>query len=88
LGSPLACFSPNTEISFFDDFSEILFDTSPVFLLVFSPLETADLLIYYSLQVMDILYCVTKKAASAAQRPYGIPYSGTWEKLIHEKNQK
>jgi hypothetical protein len=46
-----------------------LLDICPVFLLVFSPLETADLLYYSSLQVMAILCCVAKKAASAAQLP-------------------
>jgi hypothetical protein len=40
LGSPLAGFSPNTEISFWR-FPNLL-DICPVFLLVFSPLETAD----------------------------------------------
>ena len=43
LGSPLAGFSPNTEISFLM-ISQNLLDICPVFLLVFSPLETADLL--------------------------------------------
>jgi hypothetical protein len=43
LGSPLAGFSPNTEISFLM-ISPNLLDICPVFLLVFSPLETADLL--------------------------------------------
>jgi hypothetical protein len=41
LGSPLAGFSPNTEISFLM-ISPYLLDICPVFLLVFSPLETAD----------------------------------------------
>jgi hypothetical protein len=41
LGSPLAGFSPNTEISFLV-ISPNLLDICPVFLLVFSPLETAD----------------------------------------------
>ncbi len=43
LGSPLAGFSPNTEISFLM-ISPYLLDICPVFLLVFSPLETADFL--------------------------------------------
>jgi hypothetical protein len=46
LGSPLAGFSPNTEISFLM-ISPKLLDICPVFLLVFSPLETADLLILF-----------------------------------------
>ncbi len=41
LGSPLAGFSPNTEISFLM-ISPYLLDIFLVFLLVFSPLETAD----------------------------------------------
>jgi hypothetical protein len=45
-GSPLAGFSPNTEISFLM-ISPNLLDISPVFLLVFSPLETSDLLILF-----------------------------------------
>ncbi len=67
LGSSLAGFLPNTEISFLM-VSPKLLDICPVFLLVFSPIKTANLLIYYSsLQVMAILCCVAKKAASAAQ---------------------
>jgi hypothetical protein len=46
LGSPLAGFSQNTEISFLM-ISPNLLDICPVFLLVFSPLETADLLILF-----------------------------------------
>jgi hypothetical protein len=46
LGSPLAGFSPNTEISFLM-ISPNLLDICPVFLLVFSPRETADLLILF-----------------------------------------
>jgi hypothetical protein len=46
LGSPLAGFSPNTEISFLM-ISQNLLDICPVFLLVFSLLETADLLILF-----------------------------------------
>jgi hypothetical protein len=46
LGSPLAGFSPNTEIRFLM-ISPNLLDICPVFLLVFSPLETADLLILF-----------------------------------------
>jgi hypothetical protein len=42
LGSPLAGFPPNKEIRFFDDFSIFtVYDFWPVFLLIFSPLETA-----------------------------------------------
>ena len=41
LGSPLAGFSPNTEISFLM-ISPYLLDFCPVFLLVYSSLETAD----------------------------------------------
>jgi hypothetical protein len=43
LGSPLAGFSPNTGISFLM-ISPKLLDIFPVFLLVFSPIKTADLL--------------------------------------------
>jgi hypothetical protein len=43
LGSPLAGFSPNNEISFLM-ISPYLLDFCPVFLLVFFPLETADFL--------------------------------------------
>jgi hypothetical protein len=46
LGSPLAGFLPNTEISFLM-ISPKLLDICPVFLLVFSPIETADLLILF-----------------------------------------
>jgi hypothetical protein len=46
LGSPLLGFSPNTEISFLMISPKIL-DICPVFLLVFSHLETADLLILF-----------------------------------------
>jgi hypothetical protein len=46
LGSPLAGFLPNTEISFLM-ISPKLLDICPVSLLVFSPLETADLLILF-----------------------------------------
>jgi hypothetical protein len=45
LGSPLAGFSPNTEISFL--MISPNFDICPVFLLAFSLLETADLLILF-----------------------------------------
>jgi hypothetical protein len=70
LGSPLTGFSPNTGISFLM-ISPKLLDICPVFLLVFSPIKTADLLIYYSsLQVMAILCCVAKKAASVAHIPF------------------
>ena len=43
LGSPLAGFSPNTEISFLM-ISPYLLNFCPVLLLIFSPLETADFL--------------------------------------------
>jgi hypothetical protein len=46
LGSPLAGFLPNTEISFLM-ISPKLLDICPGFLLVFSPLETADILILF-----------------------------------------
>jgi hypothetical protein len=45
LGSPLSGFSPNTETSFLM-ISPNLLDIFPVFLLVFSPLETADLMLF------------------------------------------
>jgi hypothetical protein len=41
LGSPLAGFTTNTEISFLM-ISPYLLISYPVFLLIFSPLETAD----------------------------------------------
>jgi hypothetical protein len=46
MGSPLAGFPPNTEISFLM-ISPNLLDICPVFLLVFSPLQTADFLILF-----------------------------------------
>jgi hypothetical protein len=46
LGSPLAGFLPNTEISFLM-ISPKLLDICPVFLLVFSPVKTADLFILF-----------------------------------------
>jgi hypothetical protein len=46
LGSPLAGFFPNTEISFLM-ISPKLLDICPVFLLVFSPIKTVDLLILF-----------------------------------------
>jgi hypothetical protein len=46
LGSPLAGFSPNTEISFLM-ISPNLLDVCPIFLLVFSPLKTADFLMLF-----------------------------------------
>ncbi len=46
LGSPLAGFSPNTEISFLTRFPKLL-DIWPAFLLVFSPIKTALLLILF-----------------------------------------
>jgi hypothetical protein len=66
LDSPLAGFSPNTEISFLM-ISPYLLDICPVFLLVFSPLETADFLMFF-LPLGDgySLLC-SQKTASAAQ---------------------
>jgi hypothetical protein len=46
LGSPLAGFSPNTGISLLM-ISPNLLDICPVFLLVFSPIKIADLLILF-----------------------------------------
>jgi hypothetical protein len=48
LGSPLAGFSPNTEISFLM-ISPNLLDICPFFLLAFSPLETADFFMLFQL---------------------------------------
>ncbi len=45
-GGPTAGFSPNTEISFLM-ISPKLLNICPVFLLVFSPIKTADLLILF-----------------------------------------
>jgi hypothetical protein len=46
LGGPLVGFLPNTEINFLM-ISPKLLDICPVFLLVFSPIKTADLLILF-----------------------------------------
>jgi hypothetical protein len=46
LGSPLAGFPSNTEISFLMISLKFL-DICPIFLLVFSPIKTADLLILF-----------------------------------------
>jgi hypothetical protein len=46
LGSPLVGFSPNTEICFLM-ISPNLLDICPIFLLVFSPHETADILMLF-----------------------------------------
>jgi hypothetical protein len=46
LGSPLAGFSQNTEINFMM-ISPNLLDICPIYLLVFSPLETADILMSF-----------------------------------------
>jgi hypothetical protein len=46
LGSPLVGFPPDTGISFLMISSKLL-DICPVFLLVFSPIKTADLLILF-----------------------------------------
>ena len=57
LGSPLAGFLPNTEISFLM-ISMKLLDICPVSLLIFSPIKTADFRYYSSRQMMAILCCV------------------------------
>jgi hypothetical protein len=66
LGSPLAGFLPNTEISFLM-ISPKLLDICPVFLLVFSPLETADFLMLFKPLVDGYSMLCSQKAASAAQ---------------------
>jgi hypothetical protein len=65
LGSPLAGFLSNTEIS-------KLLDICPVFLLIFSPIKTADFWYYSSRQMMAILCCVANKGASAAHVQYTV----------------
>jgi hypothetical protein len=66
LGSPLAGFSPNTDISFLM-ISPNLLDICLVFLLVFSPLETADFLKLFKPLVDGYSLLCSQKAASAAQ---------------------
>ncbi len=65
LGSPLAGFSPNTEINFLM-ISPYLLDICPVFLLIFSPLETADfLMLFKPLGDGYSLLCSQKTASTA-----------------------
>jgi hypothetical protein len=66
LGSPLAGFSPNTEIIFLM-ISPYLLDFCPVFLLVFSPLETADFLMLFKPLGDGYSLLCSQKTASAAQ---------------------
>jgi hypothetical protein len=66
LGSPLAGSSPNTDISFLM-ISPNLLDICLVFLLVFSPLETADFLMLFKPLVDGYSLLCSQKAASAAQ---------------------
>ncbi len=66
LGSPLAGFSPNTEISFLMISPNVLY-ICPVFLLVFSPLETADFFMLFSLLGDGYSLLCSQKTASAAQ---------------------
>jgi hypothetical protein len=66
LGSPLAGFSPNTDISFLM-ISPNLLDICLVFLVVFSPLETADFLMSFKPLVDGYSLLCSQKAASAAQ---------------------
>jgi hypothetical protein len=65
LGSPLAGFSPNTEISFLM-ISPYLLDFCPVFLLLFSPLETADFLMLFKPLGDGYSLLCSQKTASAA----------------------
>jgi hypothetical protein len=65
LGSPLAGFSPNTEISFLM-ISPYLLDFCPVFLLLFSPLETADFLMLFKPLGFGYSLLCSQKTASAA----------------------
>ncbi len=66
LGSPLAGFSPNTDISLLM-ISPNLLDICLVFLLVFSPLETADFLMLFKPLVDGYSLLCSQKAASATQ---------------------
>ncbi len=66
LGSPLAGFSPNTDISFLM-ISPNLLDICLIFLLVFSPLETADFLMLFKPLGDGYSLLCSQKAASTAQ---------------------
>jgi hypothetical protein len=66
LGSPLAGFSQNTEISFLM-ISPYLLDICHVFLLVFSPLETADFLMLFKPLGDGYSLLCSQKTASAVQ---------------------
>ncbi len=66
MGSPLMGFSPNTEISFLM-ISPNLLDFCSVFLLVFSPLETADFFMLFKLLGDGYSLLCSQKTASAAQ---------------------
>jgi hypothetical protein len=61
MGSPLAGFPPNKGKYSFLMISPKLLDFSPFFLLIFSPLGTADFF-YLSFQVMAILCWVAKNS--------------------------
>jgi hypothetical protein len=74
LGSPLAGFSPNTEIRFLM-ISPKLLDICPVFLLVFSPLETADFLLLLSPSGDCYSLLCSQKAASAAHLGLGFNFT-------------
>jgi hypothetical protein len=50
----------------------ILVETLPGFLLIFSPIKTADFRYYSSRQMMAILCCVALKAVSAAHVQYTV----------------
>jgi hypothetical protein len=69
LGSPLADFSPNTEISFLMIYPYLL-HICPVFLLVFSPLETVDFLMLFKPLVDGYSLLCSQKTVSAAQPLY------------------
>jgi hypothetical protein len=69
LGSPLAGFSPNTEISFLM-ISPYLLHICPVFLQVFSPLETADFLMLFKPLGDGYSLLCSQKTASGAQPLY------------------
>jgi hypothetical protein len=66
LGSPLAGFSQNTEISFLM-ISPYLLDICPVFLLIFSPLETADFLMLFKPLGDGYSLLCSQNTASAVQ---------------------
>jgi hypothetical protein len=66
LGSPLAGFSQNTDISFLM-ISPNLLEICLVFLLVFSPLKTADFLMLFKPLVNGYSLLCSQKAASGAQ---------------------